>query len=49
MALSKKNLEYRLATAGAVTNPELLLEYQRAQEAAEPATNTSVLPSPSRN
>ncbi|MBV9195472.1 MAG: hypothetical protein JO168_15120 [Solirubrobacterales bacterium] len=39
MALSKKNLEYRLATAGAVTNPELLLEYLR--QVLEPATETS--------
>ncbi|HEY6395928.1 MAG TPA: phosphoribosyltransferase family protein [Solirubrobacteraceae bacterium] len=39
MALSKKSLEFRLATASAVTNPELLLEYQR--QALEPATETS--------
>ena len=41
MASSRENLEQRLAAAGSVTEPELLLEYQRARQAAEPATNTS--------
>ena len=39
IALSKESLEYRLATASAATNPELLLEYQR--QVLEPATETS--------
>jgi hypothetical protein len=39
MSLSKEDLEYRLTTASAVTNPELLLAYQR--QALNPAADSS--------
>jgi len=46
MALSKESLEYRLTTASAATNLDLLLEYQRTTHAGQPVTETSEPPNP---
>jgi hypothetical protein len=53
IAQSKTHLEFRLAAASAITNPELLLEYQRqafqrATQTSEPGQSAATDPNPAR-